>query len=106
MLPPTFDARVTACRALSPSVREIAFAREDGAPFDFEPGQWVSFVLPSSEGELRRAYSIASPPRGDASFEIAVTRVDDGVGSHVLHALAPGDAVRVIGPQGFFTRAR
>ncbi len=106
MLPPTFDARVTACRALSPSVRELTFAREDGAPFDFEPGQWVSLVLPGPEGEIRRAYSIASPPRGDGTFEVAVTRVDEGVGSRLLHALAPGDGVRVIGPQGFFTRPR
>ncbi len=107
MLPPTFDARVTAARALSPSVREVSFARVDGAPFAFEPGQWVSLVVqgPAGTGELRRAYSIASPPRGDASFEVAVTRVESGVASLVLHGLSPGDVVRVIGPQGFFTRA-
>lgn len=106
MLPPTFDARVTAARALSPSVREVSFARADGAPFAFEPGQWVSLVLEGTagSGELRRAYSIASPPRGDASFEIAVTRVESGAASLVLHALSPGEVVRVIGPQGFFTR--
>jgi CDP-4-dehydro-6-deoxyglucose reductase, E3 len=106
MLPPTFDARVTRVRSLSPSVRELVFERADGATFDFEPGQWVSMVLPLAEGEIRRAYSIASSPHGDASFEIAVTRVDAGAGSSFLHDRAPGDVVRVIGPQGFFTRPR
>ena len=104
MVPPTFDARVVSVRPLSPSVRELVFERTDGAVFDFEPGQWVSLLLPGEEGELRRAYSIASPPRRDASFEVAVTRVDAGVGSLRLHALNPGDVVRAIGPQGFFTR--
>ncbi len=118
MLPPSFDARVIRTRALSPSVREIAFERVDGQRFDFDPGQWVSLVLPvppapraesaspdaEAPRELRRAYSIASPPSGDASFDIAVTRVDAGAGSAALHALSPGDVVRAIGPQGFFTR--
>jgi CDP-4-dehydro-6-deoxyglucose reductase len=103
-VPPTFDARVVSARELSPSVREIVFARTDGATFDFEPGQWVSLLLPGAEGEIRRAYSIASPPRHDASFEVAVTHVEGGTGSSRLHALVPEDVVRVIGPQGFFTR--
>ncbi len=105
-LPPSFDARVTASRALSPSVREIRFVRADGGSFEFDPGQWVSLILPGAEGELRRAYSIASPPRGDSSFDIAVTRVENGAGSTRLHALSAGDVVRVIGPQGFFTRPK
>jgi CDP-4-dehydro-6-deoxyglucose reductase, E3 len=109
MLPPTFDARVTHTRPLSPSVRELTLSRVDEAPFEFEPGQWVSLVLQSNDGELRRAYSIASAPGqagAPSSFELAVTRVETGVGSVILHALSPGDVVRVIGPQGFFTRPK
>jgi len=105
-LPPTFDARLVSARALSPSVRELSFARVDGAPFDFEPGQWVSFVLPNEGKELRRSYSVASPPAGTACFDVTVTRVAGGPGSSVLHAMQPGATVTVIGPQGFFTRPR
>jgi CDP-4-dehydro-6-deoxyglucose reductase len=107
VLPPSFDARIRAARLLSPSVRELSLERVDGAAFVFEPGQWVSVVLPSPEGEIRRAYSIASAPRQGAlaaSFDLIVTRVEDGVGSHMLHEASVGDGVRVIGPQGFFTR--
>jgi CDP-4-dehydro-6-deoxyglucose reductase len=114
-LPPTFDARLVAARALSPSVRELTFERTDGAPFRFEAGQWVSFVLRSvsrdengesgEEKELRRSYSIASAPTGTPRFDVAVTHVAGGPGSSILHALQPGACVTVIGPQGFFTRA-
>ena len=103
-LPPTFDARLVESRRLTPSVKELVLERADGAPFTFEAGQWVSLVLPLDVGELRRAYSIASAPDGTARFDLAVTRVEDGPGSSLLHALEPGAAMKAIGPQGFFTR--
>ncbi|MBS2017231.1 MAG: FAD-dependent oxidoreductase [Deltaproteobacteria bacterium] len=102
--PPTFDVRLASARLLAPNVRELGFVRADGAPFEFQAGQWVSLVLPLAEGEARRAYSIASPPAGDGSFEIAVTKVASGVGSSFLHELPVGGTLRAIGPQGFFTR--
>jgi len=89
---------------LAANVRELDFERVDGAPFVFTAGQWVSLVLPLPDGEGRRAYSIASAPDGSAGFSLAVTRVEGGQGSTFLHAMKEGDALRVIGPQGFFTR--
>lgn len=104
--PPTFDIRLASARMLSPNVRELSFDRVDGAPFEFVAGQWVSLVLPLPDGEGRRAYSIASPPDGRAGLSIAVTKVETGPGSTFLHALAEGQTLRAIGPQGFFTRPR
>jgi ferredoxin-NADP reductase len=104
--PPTFDARLVAARALSPSVRSLTFERADGEPVAFQAGQWVSFVLPNEAGELRRSYSIASEPNGTPRFEVAVTLVASGPGSAYLHALELGASLRAIGPQGFFTRER
>src|SRR5690349_16257527 len=81
-LPPTFEARLVENRALTPTVRELTFARDGGEPFEFEAGQWVSLVLPLPTGELRRSYSIASPPTaGSSQFQIAVTHVAGGPGS-------------------------
>jgi ferredoxin-NADP reductase len=91
---------------LSPSVRELVFERVDGAPFVFDAGQWVSLVLPHDESDLRRAYSIASPPDGTSRFALAVTRVESGPGSAFLHTAEPGTLLKAIGPQGFFTRPR
>src|SRR3954464_11868189 len=89
---------------LSPSVRELAFERADGAAFAFEAGQWVSLVLPHDDADLRRAYSIASAPDGSPRFELAITHVMDGPGSSYLHTVEPGATIKAIGPQGFFTR--
>jgi ferredoxin-NADP reductase len=96
---------------LSPSVRELVLVRDDDAPLAFEAGQWVSLVLPQvetheSQSDLRRAYSIASPPDGSPRFELAVTHVSNGPGSSYLHTLEPGARLKAIGPQGFFTRPR
>lgn len=104
--PPTFDVRLARARMLSPNVRELGFERLDpsGAAFAFTAGQWVSLVLPLAEGEARRAYSIASAPDGTPTFEVAITKVAGGPGSTYLHELPLGSTLRVIGPQGFFTR--
>jgi len=89
---------------LSPNVRALHFVREDGAPMSHAPGQWISLILPLPEGEVRRSYSIASPPRGDGSLDIAVTHVSGGPGSSYLHTMQPGATLRAIGPQGLFLR--
>ncbi|MBX3226313.1 MAG: FAD-dependent oxidoreductase [Labilithrix sp.] len=104
--PPTFDLRLATSRMLTVNVRELDFERVDGAPFEFQAGQWISLVLPLPDGEGRRAYSIASPPNGTSRLSLAVTKVEGGPGSTFLHELSPGAIVRAIGPQGFFTRDR
>ena len=100
-----FESRLVSARRLAPAVRELVLERTDGAPFRFDPGQWVNLVLPLPAGELKRAYSIASPPvEGARRFELAVTRVTGGPGSEYLHELTEGATLRTIGPQGLFTR--
>src|ERR1700722_13894940 len=125
-LPPTFEARAAQARSLTPGVRELVFERVDGQPMSFVPGQWVSTMLGAdlsagagagadasagagagagaTEPEMKRSYSIASAPDGSPRFEIAVTHVQGGPGSTRLHAVSPGEVLRFIGPQGFFTR--
>ncbi len=99
-LAPTFEARLVGARTLTPSVRELLFERMDGQPMTFLPGQWVSTLL----GGMKRSYSLASAPNGAPRFEIAVTRVQHGPGSTLLHALERGAVLPFTGPQGFFTR--
>jgi ferredoxin-NADP reductase len=103
-LPETFQARLISVRTLSPSVRELTFERADGAPLAFVPGQWVNVLTEPPSPELKRAYSIASPPSNTSRFDLAVTRVLGGPMSETLHAMQTGTCVRVIGPSGFFTR--
>ena len=104
MLPPTFHARLVERTSLSPTVCRLTFERVDGVPFEFEAGQWVNLVIPTTEEPIRRAYSIASPPLHSPLFELAVTQVEGGPGSTFLHRLDIGNELEVGGPQGFFTR--
>jgi ferredoxin-NADP reductase len=95
-------AHLVSARPLSPSVRSLCFALEDG-PLSFRAGQWVDIFVDTPSGLEKRAYSIASDPRAEL-LELAVTRVDEGVVSPVLHELPVGSEVMIAGPQGFFTR--
>ena len=104
-LPPTFDVRLLERRAISPAVRELTFERCDATPISFEAGQWINLVLPVTP-EIRRAYSVASPPNGTAKFQLAITHVEGGPGSTFLHEAPLGTVLRAVGPQGFFTRGK
>ena len=101
----SFDLRLADARELAPAVRELVFERVDGQPLSHEPGQWVNLFLPTPAGELKRSYSIASAPDGSPRAKVAVTKVDGGVGSAILHDLPVEGVVRAGGPHGFFARA-
>lgn len=90
-------------RALSPKVRELTF--DPGPAYAFRAGQWVSIKVPSDDPDQphARSYSIASAPRSDGTFDVAVTRVESGPGSTFLHAMLEGQTVPAADPMGFFT---
>ena len=68
-------AKLLRSRILAPGVRELTF--DPGPDFEFEAGQWISCRIPATYGEdLARSYSLASAPRADGTFDLAVTRVD------------------------------
>jgi CDP-4-dehydro-6-deoxyglucose reductase, E3 len=95
------EAKVVDARMISSEVREITL--DGGADFRFKPGQWVSFRMHDAvQGKLTRAYSIASAPRDDARFEIAVTRVSSGPASGLLHSAQIGACLRMSEAQGEF----
>jgi ferredoxin-NADP reductase len=79
------------------------FELEGESSFDFQPGQFVSFVAPDARGKLQtRAYSIASAPRGN-QFDVCANRVEGGFFSNRLADMALGDTVQMHGPHGLFT---
>lgn len=96
------SATVLETRMLSPSVVSLKLELS-GDPLSFRAGQWVNLFVPHAEGPLKRAYSIASPPQ-ERYLELAVTRVEQGLASPVLHTLRVGDELAVDGPHGLFTR--
>lgn len=98
-------------RELAPDYFELTFAVDGASRFVFTPGQFVTLRAPAS-GALpptARAYSIASAPRPDNTFDLCIKLVHgtgvDGVhyvgrGSGLLYSLQQGMQAQFIGPSG------
>jgi ferredoxin-NADP reductase len=100
----TYMARLTRSIFLASQTKHLELAVEGLDEFHFTPGQFVSIKQPKPDGkEHTRAYSIASPPRGDATFDLCLNRVDRGFLSNWLCDLEEGTIVRFHGPHGLFT---
>jgi ferredoxin-NADP reductase len=97
-----FNFVLQGSRLVTPRVRQFSFRREDGAPFPYVPGQFITLHLPWENMELRRSYSIASLPGGGDDIEIAMTHVDGGRATNLLFALEKGAKVVATGPFGRF----
>ncbi|HEY0157454.1 MAG TPA: FAD-dependent oxidoreductase [Thermoanaerobaculia bacterium] len=89
-------AIVTEIQSLAPSVLQLTVSFEE--PFEFKPGQWLSFRFP--EG-VSRAYTIASAPQRPEAVQLCVRR-GPGKGGEALSKLEAGDEVSVDGPYGDF----
>ena len=88
---------------LSGATRHLEFAVEQTPHFEFQAGQFVSLLADHDGRQITRAYSIASPPRGNNTFDLCLNRVPDGFFSNWLCGLREGDQVRFHGPHGYFT---
>lgn len=89
-------------RMVTPRVLQMSFHREDGRPFSYVPGQFITLHMPFQDMELRRSYSVATIPGTSNEVEIAVTHVDGGRATGILFDLKPGAVVSATGPFGRF----
>jgi ferredoxin-NADP reductase len=88
---------------LSDQTKHLEFEAAGVERFDFIAGQFVSLTAPKEGREITRAYSIASPPRNDRSFDICLNRVPGGFFSNFLCDMNEGETVSFHGPHGLFT---
>ncbi len=103
----TVEATLIAKKTLTADVIELLFRAEP--EFSFQPGQFISIVVPGrgpGGRDLRRAYSIASAPElksGDRSvFELCVKLVEGGPGTQYLNGLKIGEKLTGMAPFGDF----
>jgi ferredoxin-NADP reductase len=99
-----YTARLTRRLLLSERAEcfHLEFTVEELEKFDFQPGQFVSFVAPDPMGKQQtRAYSIASAPRAN-QFDVCVNRVEGGFFSNLLCDLEVGQSLEFHGPHGLF----
>jgi ferredoxin-NADP reductase len=100
-----YTARLLRKQCISESAQtyHFEFSVDELASFDFIPGQFISGVANDPSGkEQTRAYSIASAADGNR-FDLCLNRVEDGYFSNLLADLPVGGAMRMYGPNGFFT---
>lgn len=75
--------------------------------YDFQPGQFLTLRATLDGQEARRSYSICSPHQRyaqDGEIDVGIKPVEGGSFSRwAAQALAPGDTVEVMPPQGRFT---
>ncbi|AVO36340.1 2Fe-2S iron-sulfur cluster-binding protein [Pukyongiella litopenaei] len=80
----------------------VSLAPENGADFDFIPGQYLTFRRDFDGTELRRSYSICAG-RGDGLLQVGIKRVDGGAFSTWANeALEPGMVIEAMAPMGSF----
>jgi len=97
-----YTARLARSQQLSPQTFHLEFAVEGVSRFAFVAGQWLSVHAQHSGQKMTRAYSIASAPRHDNTFDLCLNRVPGGFLSHYLCELPLGAEVKFHGPYGNF----
>jgi 3-ketosteroid 9alpha-monooxygenase subunit B len=71
--------------------------------FRYRAGQFLTFKVPVSGGELLRCYSLSSAPEIDALPKVTVKLVPGGRGSGWFHgSVTPGSTLQVMQPAGRF----
>lgn len=102
-----FPLRLVGSRMLAPMVRHLDFARDDGQPLDFIPGQFIQVHFSNPDGSpTKRSYSLATIhdhalEPGEA-VEIAVSYIPGGAATALFTALEQGQQIQASGPYGRF----
>jgi ferredoxin-NADP reductase len=95
-----FPLKLVSRRMLAPTVAHLGFARADGQPFAFVPGQFLQVHFHYGDGTpTKRSYSLAGPA---GTIEIAVSYVAGGAATALFEGLEIGDTVDASGPYGRF----
>ena len=95
-----FPLKLVSRRMLAPTVAHLGFARADGEPFAFVPGQFLQAHFHYGDGTAtKRSYSLAGPA---GTIEIAVSYVAGGAATALFEGLEIGGEVDASGPYGRF----
>ena len=92
---------------LAPSVGHYVFARDDGQPLDFIPGQFIQVHFSYADGTAtKRSYSLATihdhALGAGETVEIAVSYVAGGAATALFEGLDSGGQIDASGPYGRF----
>jgi ferredoxin-NADP reductase/DMSO/TMAO reductase YedYZ heme-binding membrane subunit len=90
----------------TPEVRTFRLVAPSGTtlPFQYLPGQFLTLRVNIDGQDVRRSYTIASPPTRSAYCELTIKREEQGYASRHLHdVVREGALFNVSAPAGRFT---
>lgn len=90
----------------TPQVRTFRLVNPHGGdiPFNYLPGQFLTFDLAPGGKKTKRSYTIASTPTRRTHLEVTVKREDQGRVTRFLHdEIKVGDVLKLTAPYGAFT---
>jgi len=110
------QAKLIECVEVAPGLGHFVFEAQNGEArngtgLDFIPGQFVSFTAEivgnnaAQAKQITRAYSLASAPHSvspENRFELCLNLAPEGLFSHYLFRMKPGDTVEMRPPLGMF----
>jgi ferredoxin-NADP reductase len=97
---PTFTITLKHAEMIAPKVRHLVFTRDDGAPFTFIPGQFITIHFEHEGKILKRSYSLANDPLKGDFIEFAAGYFPGGPGTELLFHLQAGEQLTSSGPFG------
>ena len=106
-MPVHFPLKLVSSHMLAPTVRHLAFRRDDDEALDFIPGQFLQVHFTYEDGKAtKRSYSVATQrngePQPDDLIEIAVSYVPGGAATDIFEHLEEGQQIEASGPYGRF----
>ncbi len=99
------ELKVIAIFQETPDVRTFRLADPGGAslPFNYKPGQFLTFSLQPEDKLVKRSYTIASSPSQRDYIEVTIKREEQGLVSRYMHdQVTPGDLLQLTAPAGKF----
>ncbi len=97
-----FELKIKEVRKETDDTSTLVFEKPD-RPFHYQPGQFLTLILPINKKETRRSYSLCTSPFSDENPAITVKRVASGVVSNYLNDhMKPGDTFEVMEAAGHF----
>jgi len=88
----------------TPDAVTIHFWHPLNEPVRYQPGQFLTFILPLNGQKVRRSYSMSSSPHTDAAPAVTVKQLPGGLAStHLCTSVKAGDVLETLEPMGAFT---
>jgi ferredoxin-NADP reductase len=98
-----FDCEVTDIVDATERTKRFFFRFPKKIDFSFRAGQFVMLDLPIKSNVTNRAYSIASAPDGNNSFELVISKKPEGLGTtYLFNEVKPGSILQVTMALGKF----